>query len=917
MKRSSKFGFGFCLAASAVGAFAVSSHLVGSSAATAVLEGRPIMVLTTALMIMVSGAAGAARARIDAPRWVVGSSTLGGALVSVVGFLTLAEYVFDVSLGIDIALPWAAPTGPHPGRPSPLTGAMFATVGLSLALFDVPARRRVEPREGFAIVTALIAFVSLVGHAVGANAMYRIGDTSMIGVSLPTGVSLLFIAVGILLLRPDAGLAQLVTSSGPAGAILRKLGTAALVGGAFLAALAGATTQPSAFIDLPLALAIGIVLAVALALAVLVITAIPLAKAHENLEVARERLFQLLEQAPEGIFVANLDGRYTEVNETACRLLGYERNELIGMTILDLIRPEEADRLWSDREQLLAGATVVGEWMLRRKDGTRVPAEVSTRILADGRWQAFVRDITERVRLRGELVGHLEEQEFLARVGVELANCLEVKDVLSAVAELVTDFLGEVCVIDLVEDGALVRATDRRAAGAEETNAPTPIPRHLLLRVLETQTCLVSSDATLLRAPESQDSGPGESAHRAPTSVMLVPMFARGHMLAILGVASARPDRLYGPRELRVTEELARRAALALDNARLYQASRLQGAVTTHLAEGVVLIRQQDARIVYVNPRFAAMFGYEPDELLGLPISTVNAPGDRSPEETARTIIAELQRSGAWHGEIANITKSGDIVWSHASVSSFDHEKHGQVWIAVHTDMTEQKNLSLANERALREKEVLLREIHHRVRNNLQVISSLFSLQRATTTNEELRSMLDDSKNRVQSIATVHELLYRSSSLAEVAFDDYLHELVESIRGSYGGARVRVEVQAAGIRLDADRAVPCALLVGELVSNSFKHAFPDGVGTIAVRARREEPNGIVFEVEDDGRGIPSGVDWSTSKSLGLRLVGMFVRQLGGTIELDRSHGTRFVVRFPLERRQGTRPPPPKVELRRG
>jgi two-component sensor histidine kinase len=161
----------------------------------------------------------------------------------------------------------------------------------------------------------------------------------------------------------------------------------------------------------------------------------------------------------------------------------------------------------------------------------------------------------------------------------------------------------------------------------------------------------------------------------------------------------------------------------------------------------------------------------------------------------------------------------------------------------------------------------------------------------------ELKSLLDESRTRVESIALVHEQLYRSADLAAIDFDEYLRNLVDTIRASYGAGRIACEVSARNVLLDIDQAVPCALLVCELVSNSFKHAFGAGSGKVWVRAARDAQGFCVLDVGDDGCGLPSNFDWTKTRSLGLRLAHGLARQLRATVSVESEGGTAFRLRF--------------------
>ena len=200
---------------------------------------------------------------------------------------------------------------------------------------------------------------------------------------------------------------------------------------------------------------------------------------------------------------------------------------------------------------------------------------------------------------------------------------------------------------------------------------------------------------------------------------------------------------------------------------------------------------------------------------------------------------------------------------------------------------------------ALREKEVLLREIHHRVKNNFQIIISLLNLQSTATKASPAQQVLRDSQDRVRSMALVHEQLY-ATELARIDARSYVRSLVSSLSHSYGGSerRVRTQLEVDDVALGIDAAVPAGLLLNELVSNALKHAFPEGLtGEISIELRKEASGGFLLRVSDDGIGLPGGLDFRKTESIGLQLVNNLVAQLDGTIELVPGPGTTFEVRF--------------------
>jgi two-component sensor histidine kinase/sensor domain CHASE-containing protein len=200
-----------------------------------------------------------------------------------------------------------------------------------------------------------------------------------------------------------------------------------------------------------------------------------------------------------------------------------------------------------------------------------------------------------------------------------------------------------------------------------------------------------------------------------------------------------------------------------------------------------------------------------------------------------------------------------------------------------------------------RRQDVLLKEIHHRVKNNLQVISSLLALQAGATKDADARALLAESRDRVRSMALIHEKLYLSEDKRGMSFASYVKDLVAHLRHSYTGnsEAIATVIDVEDVALDMDVSVPCGLLINELLSNALKYAFPDGrTGSITVRLRRTGPGTLALTVSDDGAGMPAGVNLEAPSTLGLRIVQQLVRQIRGTLEVGGGPGTAFTITFP-------------------
>jgi two-component sensor histidine kinase len=215
-------------------------------------------------------------------------------------------------------------------------------------------------------------------------------------------------------------------------------------------------------------------------------------------------------------------------------------------------------------------------------------------------------------------------------------------------------------------------------------------------------------------------------------------------------------------------------------------------------------------------------------------------------------------------------------------------------------NVTELKEAEQAIRKSLHEKEVLLKEVHHRVKNNMQVISSLVSLQAFESENETVRKALEDVSDRVRSMALVHEKLYRSADLSHIDFAEYARSLLSSIWRSHGAvaSSIRLDFNLEQVHLPVDTAVPCGLILNELAGNALKHAFQGlGSGVVTVFLHAGADGRIRLCVRDNGVGLPEGLDWRSASSLGLRLVAMLAGQIKATVEVDSREGTAFELIF--------------------
>ncbi len=316
------------------------------------------------------------------------------------------------------------------------------------------------------------------------------------------------------------------------------------------------------------------------------------------------------------------------------------------------------------------------------------------------------------------------------------------------------------------------------------------------------------------------------------------------------------------------------------------------------LAQDIIIVHRLDGTIVFWNHAAEKCYGWSKEDAAG---QSVNAILKTVLPEPMDKIEAALLSEGRWEGELSHTRRDGTkiTVWSRWTLQ-FDTEGKPLNVLQINSDITDRKRSDQQIRTSLREKEVLLKEVHHRVKNNLQIIASLLNLQAEYLADEKTQAILEEMNSRVRSIAAIHEMLYRAPDLSRVEFARYLNLLAKDLTSIFSAnARgVRVNVNSGPTWLEVTQAVPCGLIVNELLTNSLKHAFPERrQGAVEISFERLDGQ-YVLEVADNGVGVPDQVDLQSAKSMGFQLLGLLVQQLKGSVQMDRSSGTRFIITFP-------------------
>ena len=572
------------------------------------------------------------------------------------------------------------------------------------------------------------------------------------------------------------------------------------------------------------------------------------------------RYLRLFETAKDGILIFDAESEILQdVNPFFLEMTGCTREELVGRRYaeIDILQTSypEVSLVSEARERSISRRSYM-PLMTRRFNRIQVEM-IASSYVSQGRQmiQVNVRDVT----LRNQAVLAMKESEERFRLLVD-----SVQDY----ALFQMDPAGRIASWN---SGAerLLGYTEREIVGLSSESLFTPEDAALGEALKELQTARIHGRAENERWHLRKDG----SRFLASGVLTLV----RDETGSIRGFAKVMRDIT----ELKQTEGRLKQQAELLD-----------------LAQDVIAVRQLDGTITFWNHAAAQRYGWDKNEAGGQIIHNLLQTEFSEPLEAIMTTLLAV---GRWEGELVHTCRDGSRlnVWSRWALQT---DRHGQptAVLEIDNDITRQKRDQEKLLSSLREKDVLLKEIHHRVKNNLQIIASLLSWQSEFLHDRQALATIEEMHNRVRSIAAIHEMLYGSGDLSRIDFGEYLNRIAQDLAAVYSPqpGRIKLEIVSGTTFLEIRQAVPCGLIVNELLTNSFKYAFPnDRTGVIRVSLSVSDDS-FILEIADNGVGLPEEVVPQSAASMGLQLLSLLVQQLKGSLEVKRDSGTRYTITFP-------------------
>ena len=626
-----------------------------------------------------------------------------------------------------------------------------------------------------------------------------------------------------------------------------------------------------------------------------------------DLKLVEKNYTNLIQKIHEGLVIVDKEERFTYANPSALEIFDCSEDELIGKNVRDFMDLEKFNKVTKQTELRKKGESSKYETIILREDGQKRIVKVSASPITEdneylGAIAIFV-DITEQ-----------RKNEKIQSVLYNILNAVNTTEDLDELYKIIHKYLGLIidttnfCIALYDEKTNIITAPYY----VDELMKSTPEPQQLMSGI--TAHVIRSRKSLYLTVEKRNELITQKIIPQSDWKSKIwlgVPLKIENRVVGVIVVQSYNNPDQFTENDLWILEFVSEQIAIAITRKRaeraLKSSEEFNRAIIDYSPLGISA-RDRYGRLIIANKAWMKIWVKTKKDLL---------------KDYAVRKKLEFNERDSYLGEhILKVKrvyeKGGSTFIPGIMVQSEKFEPEKIKWISqyfyaikdendevdkviiITEDITEHKKADEKIESSLREKELLLKEVHHRVKNNMQIISSMLKLQSGYISDEKALKLFKDSQHRVKSMALIHEKLYQSENFEQVDFKHYTQLLINYLVRSYNINinRIKLRVEMEGVNFDITKAIPCGLIINELVSNSFKYAFPDDKeGEIGISIEYLK-NEYIFIVQDNGIGFPPDIDFRNTDSLGMQLVIALTDQLHGKMELLRKEGTIFKINFP-------------------
>ncbi len=641
--------------------------------------------------------------------------------------------------------------------------------------------------------------------------------------------------------------------------------------------------------------------------------------AKESLLKSEKKFRDLFKNANDVIWTSDIKGKYLTVNRLFEELLGYSQKELINKQSIYLITPEDRKASIEYYKKVISGKSIEYEAKILTKKGEQKIFWLKLRPIKENRKVVGIhgigRDITERKRAEEKYINQLKN---MIELGISMRMELKLENLLYNIGSMIVNSLGWEQVIISLRDYKSGTSRPVAMVGFDEkvkkdilSKPPVPIKGTSKFQREEFKIShsyyidhrnwekLKKYPAHLVVTHQKSQKQEGWDER----DVLLIPIRGKNNILGFISPDNPLSGKRPTVEIIQALEIFADQSAVAIENATLYKdlkssESRFHDIVNN--SGDWIWETDEKGCYIYSSSMVKDVLGYSSEGIIGKYFYDFFAENQK--DELKKIINDYYKKKKPFKNFINKKIHKNDseVILETSGVPIIGNNGELVGYRGADHNITLRQKAAEKIKASLREKEVMLMEIHHRVKNNLQIISSMLKLQAGYVEHKPSLGLFKDSQNRVKSMSLVHEKLYQSKDLSSINFSNYVESLISFLLSSYGSDpdKIKLKINIQEDLINISTAIPIGLIINELVSNSLKYAFPNGKkGTIEVILISQKDKKKCLIICDDGIGFQGKIDFNNTDTMGLFLVNTLVDQIHGTIKLEKKKGTSFKIVF--------------------